>query len=410
MSSRKSSLFSIFFTFAVDNLGATIVFPIFAPLFLDPRYHLLGEESLLSHKMVVLGWFLAIYPLMQFIFAPLLGGYADHAGRRFTLAVTTTLTCIGFFVCSLSIHYNHLIFLFLGRMIMGIGASNLPICMSVLSDLSESSQQKVKYFSYGSALAGATFVLGPLLGGKLSDHTLNPFFTIASPMWIGGILAFINTLFIIGAFKETIKEETKGQYDLLKGIHNIQQAIQTKGMRRLYIVYFLYLIAWNMFFQFMPAYAAEKFHIGTSKIGDIAALMGLCWIFGSGVLSKVFHHWNNPRYALAVCFFIFAIFTYFIKYQSSLINFTVLVGFSTIVSGVIWPLCTGVISNSVTEKMQGKVLGLSQSVLSLTMILSAIFGGYFLEFDLNLPFTLAAIALILAALWILTHSGKHSKI
>ena len=43
---RKSSLFSIFFTFAVDNLGATIVFPIFAPLFLDEKYALFDPSRL----------------------------------------------------------------------------------------------------------------------------------------------------------------------------------------------------------------------------------------------------------------------------------------------------------------------------------------------------------------------------
>jgi DHA1 family tetracycline resistance protein-like MFS transporter len=410
MTSRRTSLFSVFFTFAIDNLGATIVFPIFAPLFLDPSYKLFGVESVLTHKMVVLGWFLSVYPLMQFIFSPVLGDYADHFGRRKLLAITTALTCIGFFICSLSIHYHQLIFLFLGRVIMGIGSGNFSICMSALSDLSKTPDQKVKYFSYGSALAGATFVLGPLLGGKLSDHALIPFFTIASPMWIGGILALVNTFFIFFAFKETIKEKSKDPYNFIRGVNHIFEAFRTRGLRRLYLVYFLYLIAWNMFFQFMPAYATEKFHIGTSAIGNIAAIMGLCWILGSGVLAKGFHKWHNPRYALAICFLIFALFTYFINYPSTLLGFTILVGLSTIISGMIWPLCTGAISNLADGKTQGKALGLSNSVLSLTMILSAIFGGYFLEFNLNLPFTLAAIALVLAAIWILTHSGKPKKI
>ncbi|NGX28744.1 MAG: hypothetical protein K940chlam1_00931, partial [Candidatus Anoxychlamydiales bacterium] len=36
-SKRKISFFSILFTFFVDNLGWSIVFPIFAPFFLDPQ-------------------------------------------------------------------------------------------------------------------------------------------------------------------------------------------------------------------------------------------------------------------------------------------------------------------------------------------------------------------------------------
>lgn len=403
-------MFSIFFTFAIDNLGATIVFPIFAPLFLDPSYNLLGVDSLLAHKMILLGFFLAIYPIMQFIFAPLLGDYADHWGRRRALTFTTALTCLGFFICSASIAYHHLLWLFFGRMMMGFGSGNLSICMSALSDLSESTHQKIKYFSYGSALAGLTFVIGPLLGGELSNPHFIPFFTIASPMWIGGVLAFINALFIYFAFKETIIEKSQEPYDLLRGLRNIKQVFVSKGLRRLYLVYFLYLLAWNMFFQFMPAYAVEKFHLGTVTIGDISALMGLCWILGSGLIAKVFSTLKDPRYILAMCFIVFAFFTYFIGFASKLEHFIILVACATVISGIIWPLCTGIISNLATEKMQGKVLGLSQSVLSLTMIVSALFGGYFLQFDLSLPFTLAAGALILATLWILTHSTKHKKI
>lgn len=409
MSSKKSSLFSVFFTFAIDNLGATIVFPIFAPLFLDPSYQLLGVESLLSHKMILLGLFLAIYPIMQFIFAPLLGDYADHSGRKRSLMVTTALTCLGFFICSVSIAQHHLLWLFFGRMMMGFGSGNLSICMSALADLSDTTHQKVKYFSYGSALAGLTFVIGPLLGGELSDPHFISFFTIASPMWIGGILAFINTLFIYFSFKETITEKSQEPYDLLRSLRNIKQVFVSKGLRRLYFVYFLYLLAWNTFFQFMPAYAVEKFHLGTSTIGDIAALMGVCWIIGSGMISKLFSTLKNPRYLLALCFVIFALFTYLIGFAPQIKQFVMLVGCATVVSGIIWPICTGIISNLATEKTQGKVLGLSQSVLSLTMIVSALFGGYFLQFDLSLPFTLAAGALILATLWILTHSTKHKK-
>ena len=61
---QKSSLFSVFFTFAVDNLGATIVFPIFAPLFLDPSKGLLGADVSQAYKTTLLGFFLGIYPFM----------------------------------------------------------------------------------------------------------------------------------------------------------------------------------------------------------------------------------------------------------------------------------------------------------------------------------------------------------
>lgn len=393
------SLFSIFFTFAVDNLGATIVFPIFAPLFLDARFGLM-HEGLIS-KTTLLGLFLAAFPLMQFIFAPVLGDYADHKGRKNALVLTTFVTFISYILSAIAIHKHMLGLLFGARLLMGAGSGNLSICLSALSDLSASPKKKVKYFSLGSAIAGLTFVLGPFIGGKLSDPNILSFFTIASPMWLGAILSCINVFFLLFFFEETLERESHSKFDLLKGWHNVQLALKMARVRNLYIVYFFYLFAWNIFFQFIPAFSVEKFGLGPSKIGDLCALMGLCWVFGSGVLNNLFHEMRNPKWVLFISFVVFSIFTYFIGFPAHISPFAVFVGVATIISGVIWPLCTSALSNAAEGNIQGKVMGLSQSVLSLAMILASVSGGFFLQFHLTVPFTLAAIAALISALWIL---------
>ena len=237
---QKSSLFSVFFTFAVDNLGATIVFPIFAPLFLDPSKGLLGASVSSTYKTTLLGFFLGIYPFMQFIFAPILGEYADHHGRKRALLLTTFLTFLGYGLSVYGIHQHSLFWIFFARLIMGIGAGNLSICLSSLSDLSPSKKKKIRYYSYGSAIAGFTFILGPFVGGKLSDPTVYPLFDSAFPMLIGAILALINVIFILIAFAETLGTPSKKPFDLIKGIHNIQTALKTERIRPLYLIYFFF--------------------------------------------------------------------------------------------------------------------------------------------------------------------------
>jgi DHA1 family tetracycline resistance protein-like MFS transporter len=122
---QKTSPFSIFFTFAVDNLGATIVFPIFAPLFLEPSRGLIGADASLAYKTTMLGLFLGIFPFMQFIFAPIMGEYADHHGRKKALLLTTFLTFVGYALSAFGIHHHSLFIIFLARLIMGVGAGNL---------------------------------------------------------------------------------------------------------------------------------------------------------------------------------------------------------------------------------------------------------------------------------------------
>ncbi|MCB1110674.1 MAG: MFS transporter, partial [Chlamydiia bacterium] len=271
---QKTSLFSIFFTFAVDNLGATIVFPIFAPLFLEPSRGLMPADASLAYKTTMLGFFLGIFPFMQFIFAPIMGEYADHHGRKKALFLTTFLTFIGYALSAFGIHHHSLSLIFIARMIMGVGAGNLSICLSSLSDLSPSPKKKTRYYSYGSAIAGLTFILGPFLGGKLSDPQVYPLFDSAFPMMIGAILGLVNVLFILFAFGETLENPSKAPFDFVRGLHNIQIALKTESIKRLYLIYFFYLFSWNIIFLFVPAFVVENFHLSNSRIGDVCALLG----------------------------------------------------------------------------------------------------------------------------------------
>jgi DHA1 family tetracycline resistance protein-like MFS transporter len=394
---KKTSLFSIFFTFAVDNLGATIVFPIFAPLFLDPSKGLIGPDASLAFKTTMLGIFLGVFPFMQFIFAPIMGEYADHHGRKKALLLTTFLTFIGYGLSAFGIHHHSLMITFFARLIMGIGAGNLSICLSSLSDLSPSPKKKARYYSYGSAIAGLTFILGPFVGGKLSDPALNPIFNSSFPMFLGTILALINVLFILFTFSETLKVPSKTPFDFIKGLHNIQLALRTQSIKRLYLIYFFFLFSWNIIFLFVPAFSVENFHLSNSQIGDICALLGVCWIFGTGILHRIFYHTIKPKQILFTSFILFSALVVFVPYSHTLKGFILILGGCTIISGLIWPLCTSAISNRAPKNMQGKVLGLSQSMLSLTMMLSSLVGGLFLHAHSMIPFLFSSISSLIAA-------------
>ncbi|MDJ0651926.1 MAG: MFS transporter [Simkaniaceae bacterium] len=398
---QKSSLFSVFFTFAVDNLGATIVFPIFAPLFLEPSKGLLGPDISHSYKTIFLGFFLGIYPLMQFIFAPILGEYADHHGRKRALLLTTFLTCIGYALSVFGIHHHSLFWIFFARLMMGVGAGNLSICLSALSDLSPGTKKKIRYYSYGSAIAGLTFILGPFVGGKLSDPSISPAFDSSFPLFIGAILGLINVLFILFAFAETIKTPSNKPFDLIKGIHSIQTALRTKSIRLLYLLYFFFLFSWNIIFLFVPAFVVDNFHLSNATIGDICAFLGVCWIFGTGVLHRIFYHVADPKWILLTSFFLFSALVVFIPYSRSLKGFLLLLGSCTLLSGLVWPICTSVISNAAPDYSQGKVLGLSQSMLSTAMVLSSILGGFFLHAHSLIPFVFSSLSSLVAAALVL---------
>ena len=194
--SSKLSLASVFFTFFIDNLCWAVVFPIFAPYFLDRDNILFSPEVSEASRTTILGFFLMAFSLGQFLGAPVLGEYADRHGRKKALLLSVIVTLGGLLLTAWSMKMQFLSLLFIGRLITGIFAGNMSICLACVTDLSEDEKTKVRYFGYFSVLAGLSFILGAFLGGKLSDPTVDSLFSPDFPRWLAAFLTFFNFLFI----------------------------------------------------------------------------------------------------------------------------------------------------------------------------------------------------------------------
>lgn len=406
----KTSLFAILFTFAVDSLGATIVFPVFAPLFLKDPSRFFSPDTAYALRTLLLGVFLGVYPLMQFIFSPILGEVSDHFGRKRALILTVGLTFFGYALSAMSIRFENLSLLFVGRLVMGLGASNLSVCLSTMTDLSSSVKQRSFYFSMGSMVAGLTFILGPFIGGKLSDPTISRHFNLAFPMVVGSLLSFINLIVVIFVFFETLLRTKKTKYHFLSSFSNIAAIMGNKEIRRPFLVYFFYLFSWNIVLLFIPAYSLLMFGLDTSSIGNLCALLGLFWILGTSLLYHIFSRFSLLR-SMAIIFLIcFAILMLTSSLIQHLYTFVIVLGFCIMFAGFIWPYATHSISSKASEEVQGKVMGLSQSIFSLTMMLASVTGGLFLNLNKILPFAISSVSAFLAAIIMLTRKTRKKEL
>ena len=69
----KKVLLPIFLTVFIDMLGVGIIIPILAPLLLDPTNGMLDASVTTANRNIILGLLIAVFPLMQFFGAPVLG-------------------------------------------------------------------------------------------------------------------------------------------------------------------------------------------------------------------------------------------------------------------------------------------------------------------------------------------------
>ena len=405
----KLSLASVYLTFFVDNLCWSIVFPIFAPYFLNADNPLFSASVSTATRTMFLGLFLMAFSLGQFIGAPIIGDYADRTGRRRALLVTIPCTLMGLLLTAWSMQSYHLGFLFLGRLITGIFASNGSICLAAISDLSENKTDKTKNFSHFSVLAGVSFVVGAFVGGKLSDPTISTSFSPELPIWLSGILCAFNFIFVFFGFSETIHIDTSKKLSLFPCFKNIKIALLTKKIHNIYAIYFLFVFSWTILLQFIPVVMIQRYGFTGSNIGDLALYVGVCWSLGSGYLKPWLLSFFSYSHLLKIVFAISLVFLSFLTYTTHIYNMLGLLGICVLSGAIIWPLCTWIISNLAPKQMQGKILSISQSIQAFAITLSSIIGGISFKWSIHIPFLIAALAILLAGSIFWTHDFEKES-
>jgi DHA1 family tetracycline resistance protein-like MFS transporter len=387
---KKLTFLSVCLTFFVDTLSWAIVFPIFAPYFLDARNVLFSADVTAGMRTTILGLFLMAFSLGQFLGAPVMGEYADRHGRKKALGLGVFFTFIGLCLSAWSMHVGNLWLLFIGRLVTGLFASTTAVCLSCISDLGENEKTRVKYFGYLSMIAGIGFVFGAFAGGKLSDKSISSSFYVSFPIWLAAGFSFVNFLFVLFGFRETSIVHPGAKFHFFQAFHHIKVALKTEHIKRLYAIYFLFLFAWTIIFQFISVLTVERFAFTTSDIGNMAFFMGVCWVIGSGYLNRMLLHHFPSRRILEVCLIGFTLLCGLVIVPREVYGVMAILGSCVILGGIAWPICTGLISSAAPDQMQGKILGVTQSTQSFAMTIAPIVGGLAFHVSLGLPFLIAA--------------------
>src|SRR5947209_4540136 len=112
----KSRLVVIYATIVLDAVGIGLVFPILPRLLED-----------VTHTQAIapyVGAITALYAVMQFIFAPMLGALSDTVGRRPVLLISIAGAAINYVVMAFA---PQLWMLLLGRAIAGLTSANISV-------------------------------------------------------------------------------------------------------------------------------------------------------------------------------------------------------------------------------------------------------------------------------------------
>ncbi len=112
-------------------------------------------------------WVVTAYLLTSTITVPLYGKLSDVYGRKILLFIGITIFLVGSLLAGLSQDMTELI---LFRGLQGLGAGALfPIALAVIGDLF-TPRERGRYQGLFGAVFGLSFILGPFIGGYLTDN------------------------------------------------------------------------------------------------------------------------------------------------------------------------------------------------------------------------------------------------
>lgn len=386
-----------------------MIFPVIPIILTDP-----SSPSFLLHgfsteaQFLIAGLLTAIFGLMQFVAAPILGELSDVYGRKKLLTLGVATLAVAQLVFGFAITVGSLALLFISRAIAGLAGANFSIAQASIADVTDP-KDRAKNFGLVGAAFGLGFIVGPVLGGWMLHLT-----GIASaPFWLAGVLGVINVFFISLFLPETKKHtaEASHHFHFAKGLSNIKQAFTDKDARPMYTASFLMQLGFTFFTSFIGILLVQKFKFSAADVGTFFGVVGIWVVITQAVVLRFLTRFYNERQILRFSLIVLAggLAVYPFLPASGFLYFVA--PFIAIGNGLSVANMTSLISKGVSPEKQGAALGISGSLLALAQgtapIVAGIGSGIL---GVQAPFIVGGILVLASWATIFTFNVKREKL
>jgi multidrug resistance protein len=355
-SSARSPLGVLFLTVFIDLMGFGIVIPLL------PIY----AESMHATPFTA-GVLIAVYSLMQLLFAPVWGRISDRVGRRPVLLVSLAGSAASYVLLAGA---GSLGTLFLARVLAGAAGANIPVAQAYIADVTPASER-----ARGMGLIGAAFglgmVIGPAIGGGLS--LLGP----RVPECFAAALCLVNLLAATRRLPESLPPTARRRASFRHPLSPValREATARPGAVALLGTFFLLTAAF--------AVLEGTFSLAAAHRGYSSTQVDALWLY-MGVVAVVVQGWlvgrltqRVPERLLIVAGTLaVTIGLFWIPFAGPASALLAALGLVVGGQGLASPSLSSLISKTVAAHAHGEVLGVSQSLSAAARVLGPAGGGF----------------------------------
>ncbi len=348
-------LIVIFIAIVLDAVGIGLIFPILPSL--------LKEVTHAENVAPFIGIMTALYAVMQFVFAPVLGSLSDRLGRRPVFLISLAGAAVNYLFLAFA---SNLWMLLAGRAIAGLTSANIAVATAYITDISPQ-DKRARRFGLFNAMFGIGFIVGPVLGGLLGDYGLRlPF--IAAAVLNGGNLLL--ALFILPESRQSTGE--KVDLASLNPLRPLRWVFTVKRVLPVILIFFLFSATGEAYGTCWALWGGDAFHWNGLWIGLSLGAFGICQTLAQAFLPGPAVKLLGERAAIltgiaGAC----TALTVMAFADRSWMIFAIMPVFA--LGGIGVPALQSLATRQVDESSQGQFQGVLASALSLASIVSPLF-------------------------------------
>lgn len=334
------------------------------------------------------GLLFSFYSLAQLLFSPLLGRLSDRHGRRPVLLAVIALDIVAY---ALFWSAGSLAWLVAARFLSGVAAV-YGLSQAVVADLTPPAERSRAMGILGAAF-GVAFILGPALGGILSQRV-----SYQAVPAVAAALSVLNLLVAAAWLPESLpaaaRRRTPGPawYDLAA----LPRLLRASGTRDLLLLIFLVTFCFAMMESTLSLFAQQRFRFAQTESSYLFAYIGvLMAIVQGGLLGRIVKRFGEGNLVRAGIVSI-GLGLVLLPFSTTLAPLLGCLALLAVGSALYTPSSVGLLSRRTQGTEQGATLGLSRSASALARTLGPALGTALFGVGLAWPFWSAALLLVAA--------------
>lgn len=382
--SNKGALYILMFNMFIAMAGIGLIIPIM------PQY--LGTFNAAGQT---LGLLIALFSFAQFIFSPIAGDLSDKHGRKKIIIGGIFLYGVSQLAFSLS---TELWMLYIARFFSGLGAAFIvPPMMAFVADITS-----IEDRGKGMGLLGASmslgFMIGPAIGGFLSNISLVfPFYFAAGASFFAAVLS----IFILPNPTPQIESPTA----IPKGKENILQQLKRSTKTTYFIILiimFVFSFGLANFQSTISLYVDHQYQYTPSQIAVLITVGGFVGVIvQTFVINPLFKRFGEMPVILVNLLISAASMLGILFVHTFWTILFVATIFSTATS-LLRPAVNTLVSKMAGNE-QGFAAGMMNAYMSLGNMVGPALAGFLFDVNVMYPYLLGTVILVLcygiAAFW-----------